>query len=135
MEFGELLRSYREEAGFSQNALARAAGIDPTSLNRTEHGRQGPPRRSTVVKLVRGFGWSLTDPRASALFTAARLHSGSPNRLSATLASPLRIERGRHPSLQPTLRKLKLALLNALEAIEELEELARADDANEEQAD
>lgn len=26
MEFGELLRHYREEAGLSQNALARAAG-------------------------------------------------------------------------------------------------------------
>ncbi len=115
MEFGELLRQYREEAGLSQNALARAAGIDPTSLNRAERGKQGPPRKATLIKLVRALGWSLTDERAQRLFAAAERPDGVAPMPPATLPAP---QRGRNPSLLPPLRRLRSALLQALDAVE-----------------
>ncbi|HLZ08395.1 MAG TPA: helix-turn-helix transcriptional regulator, partial [Chloroflexota bacterium] len=39
--FGVLLRTLREQAGLSQSALARQAGLDPSFVNRLESGRRG----------------------------------------------------------------------------------------------
>lgn len=120
MGFGKLLRELREQAGLSQNALARAAGIDPTHLNRIEAGKQGPPRKPTTIKLLRGLGLPLTDERAQALL----LHSEARARLgvsgTAVLASPLGSRRRR---LRPVLRDLRTTLLRAVELIAELEDI------------
>ena len=42
---GERLRILREEAGFSQNKLAKLIGIQQSSLNRYESGFSNPPPR------------------------------------------------------------------------------------------
>jgi len=125
--FAQLLRRYREEAGLSQNALARTAGMSPTSLNRLERERQGLPRQTTVIRLIRALGWSLTDERAAALLAAAGYRSREDLALGAVLESPLRIQvrRGREARLvlRPTLKQLKAALLRAVEHVAELEEI------------
>lgn len=70
-EFGKRLRQFREDAGLSQNALARLAGLDPTSLSRMETTLRGNPRRSTVDRLCRALGWSPSHPNAQLLRSAA----------------------------------------------------------------
>ena len=71
--FGGLLREYRETAGFSQNGLARRAGMNPTNVNRLERGRQGLPRPTTVAKFIGTFGLEFTDERAQKLLEATGL--------------------------------------------------------------
>ena len=125
--FAQLLRHYREEAGWSQNALARAAGMSPTSLNRLERAKQGLPRQTTVIRLIRALGWSLTDARAEALLAAAGYRSREDLALGAAFESPLRsqVRRGGEARLamRPTLKQLKAALLRAVEHVAELEEI------------
>jgi uncharacterized protein YjbI with pentapeptide repeats len=70
-QFGKLLRQYREDANLSQNVLARGAGLDPTSLNRIENARGGRPRLSTINRLCRALGWSVSHPNAELLRQAA----------------------------------------------------------------
>lgn len=54
---GVLLREYRLQAGLSQNALARMAGIDPAYVNRVERDleRSGAPSRRVVLALWRAL--------------------------------------------------------------------------------
>lgn len=40
-------------------------------MNRLERSNQGPPRKTTIVKLVRALGWSLVDERSQRLMAAA----------------------------------------------------------------
>ena len=123
--FGDLLQQRRIEAGLSQNALARAAGIDPTHLNRVERDKQGRPRTSTVLKLVRGFGWSLTDEQAQQLLRAAGISEVRDPVRAATLRSPLRVRPGQRGqlSVKLVLRELQRTLLKAVDLLAELEEL------------
>ena len=113
MEFGERLRQLREQAGLSQNALARAAGIDSTHLSRIENGKQGVPRRTTIVKLVRALGLSLTDEEAQQLLAAANLVVGRAPERPAVFGAPSRRPR----TAKATLRELKTALLRAVDLI------------------
>lgn len=141
MEFGELLKQLRLEAGLSQNALARAAGIDPTNLNRIERGKQGQPRRGTALKLIRGLGLPLSDRRAQKALSLAGSSGAKGSKVSATLGSPLRIQNQkmrtgmRSDDLQavvsPLLRQLKLSVLAALERVAELEEIIKKEEQNE----
>ena len=39
-DFGDLLRRFRERAGFSQSALAQAANIDKSYISRLESGKR-----------------------------------------------------------------------------------------------
>jgi transcriptional regulator with XRE-family HTH domain len=119
MEFGERIRQLREQAGLSQNALARAAGIDSTHVSRIENSKQGVPRRTTVVKLIRALGFSLTDEQAQELLGAANLVVGHASMRSAVLGAPRRRPR----SAKATLHELKIVLLQAVELISELEEI------------
>ena len=119
MQFGERLRQLREQAGLSQNALARAAGIDSTHLSRIENAKQGAPRMTTVVKLVRGLGLPLTDEQAQHLLAAANLAVGPTPMRAAVLGAPRR----RMRPAKATLRELKIVLLQAVELISELEEI------------
>jgi transcriptional regulator with XRE-family HTH domain len=119
MEFGERLKQLREQAGLSQNALARAAGIDSTHLSRIENAKQGAPRMTTVVKLVRALGFSLTDEQAQELLSAANLAVGRTPMSRAVFGAPRRRAR----SAKATLHELKIVLLQAVELISELEEI------------
>ena len=129
MGYGDVLRQLREEAGLSQNALARAAGLDPTHLNRLEREKQGPPRRATAIKLVRALGLSLSDPRAERLLAAFNLKSPRKAVPPAVLGSPLNAPAG---SIKPTVRRLKGSLIQALDLVTELEELLEDLDDEEE---
>ena len=124
MEFGERIRQLREHAGLSQNALARAAGIDSTHVSRIENSKQGVPRRTTVVKLIRALGLSLTDEQAQELLAAANLPVGRAPMRAAVLGAPRRRPR----SAKATLHELKIVLLQAVELISELEEIVDEED-------
>ena len=124
MEFGEQLRHLRGQAGLSLNALSRAAGIDSTHLSRIENGKQGVPRRTTIVKLIRALGFSLTDEEGQELLAAANLAVGRAPMRSAVLGAPRRRPR----SAKATLHELKIVLLQAVELISELEEIVDEED-------
>jgi transcriptional regulator with XRE-family HTH domain len=62
----EQLRLARLRRGWSQAALAEAAGVQPSTVLRLEHGT--PPRPATLAKLCRALGCALDE-----LLTAAEL--------------------------------------------------------------
>jgi transcriptional regulator with XRE-family HTH domain len=51
-EFGGQLQRLREQAGLSQNALARLVKVDPSYINRLERGDREPPKRELVSRLA-----------------------------------------------------------------------------------
>jgi transcriptional regulator with XRE-family HTH domain len=51
-DFGALLRSYREHAGVSQRALARASGINSAIVSRLESGDREPSGQEQVLALA-----------------------------------------------------------------------------------
>lgn len=67
--FAGLLREIRARRGLSQSALARAAGIDPSYLNRIERAEREPPKRSVVEALAREL--DLSPDEADRLLVAA----------------------------------------------------------------
>lgn len=67
--FAELLRTYREQAGFSQRALSRAAGINPAIISRMESGDRGPSGPEQVLSIVDALG--LSPERADSLLASA----------------------------------------------------------------
>lgn len=68
-EFPTLLRSYRERAVRSRNALAHEVGVDPSYLTRIEHGDREPPRKHIVEALSRAL--RLTIPERNRLLVSA----------------------------------------------------------------
>lgn len=68
-EFPTLLRSYRERAGRSRNALAHEVGVDPSYLTRIEHGDREPPRQHIVEAICRAL--RLAVPERNRLLVAA----------------------------------------------------------------
>lgn len=67
--FGELLRSYRANAGLSQEGLGEACGISSRAIRELEHGTTRP-RLGTVRKLAAALGLT---PGQEAKFKAAGL--------------------------------------------------------------
>ena len=53
--FGDNLRSAREHAGLTQEALGHQADFHPTEVNRIERGRRNPGLL-TIVKLAKALG-------------------------------------------------------------------------------
>lgn len=53
--FGTLLRSYRQAAGLSQEALAERAGLSAAAIAALERGRRTNPRPETVTLLAEGL--------------------------------------------------------------------------------
>jgi transcriptional regulator with XRE-family HTH domain len=53
--FGEHLATVRQRVGLSQHALAKAAGVDASYVNRLEHGE----RQAPDVELIRKFAIAL----------------------------------------------------------------------------
>lgn len=122
-DFAEVLREYRETAGLTQHALARAAGIHPSNLNRLEGGHQRP-RRATVLKLIQGLGWTLTDERAERLLAAARVESELDDQHLAAV----------DPELRRAVGEMRRSLLGALEQLDRIEERLDTVDAPEDAA-
>lgn len=67
--FPYLLRSYRERAGRSRNALAHEVGVDPSYCTRIEWGDREPPRQHIVEALCRALRLSV--PERNRLLVAA----------------------------------------------------------------
>lgn len=64
MRLAHALRSMRERAGLSQEALAHKAGITVTALGRVERGRVNPGW-TTLRSILTGLDASLTDLEAA----------------------------------------------------------------------
>jgi transcriptional regulator with XRE-family HTH domain len=127
-DFGDLLRRLREEAGLSQNALARAAGMSPSNVNRIEAAKQGVPRKTTIIRLARALGLSLTDERAQQLFAAADRMAKPKPLPSTALHTPFNRRPKDKSDLQPKLRELKHIYLRGLELIADIEEIIAEDE-------
>jgi transcriptional regulator with XRE-family HTH domain len=127
-DFGDLLRRLREEAGLSQNALARTAGMSPSNVNRIEASKQGVPRKTTIIKLVRALGLSLTDERSQQLFDAATQMAKPKPMQGAVLYTPFNRRPKGKTALQPKLRELKSIYLRGLELIADIEEMIAEDE-------
>lgn len=54
--FADLLRSYRERAGLSQRALARASKVNPAIISRLESNDRGPSGPEQVLAIARALG-------------------------------------------------------------------------------
>lgn len=55
-DFGAKLKTYREKAGMSQNALGRASGLSPATINRLESGERSPSNRALVEQICDSLG-------------------------------------------------------------------------------
>jgi transcriptional regulator with XRE-family HTH domain len=67
-DIGERVYWLRDERGWTQEDLARKAGVSPTTISHIESGTIERPRVNTIRRLARGFGVStedLTNPKAS----------------------------------------------------------------------
>lgn len=70
--FGQLLKTWRERAGLSQNDLAIHAGLHVSTISRVEKGERGPLRkRSQVMALAKALG--LKQDEVDILLSAADL--------------------------------------------------------------
>jgi transcriptional regulator with XRE-family HTH domain/3-methyladenine DNA glycosylase AlkC len=79
--FGNILKSYRERAGLSQNELAIQAGLSGSTISRVESGERSPLRkRSQVMALVKALG--LTQAETDSLLSAADLAPSTATELS-----------------------------------------------------
>jgi hypothetical protein len=105
--------------------------MSPSNVNRIEASKQGVPRKTTIIKLARGLGLSLTDERAQQLFAAAERMAKPKPMPSTALHAPFSMKpRGRH-ALQPKLRELKRIYLRGLELIADIEEMIAEDEEDE----
>ncbi len=67
--FADLLREYRERAGFSQRALARASDINPAIISRLESGDRTPSGPDQVLAITRAL--ALDDLNSDKLLASA----------------------------------------------------------------
>lgn len=74
---GELIRQLRDEHGWTQELLARKAGITITCLSNLERGATREPNVETIAGLAAAFGLqpSELDPRRLAEVVAERARS------------------------------------------------------------
>lgn len=72
MNFGQIFKFLRNNEGLSQREVSRRAKIDPTTLSRMESdSTKHHIRSSTLVSLIRSFGWKKGDPRIELLLKSA----------------------------------------------------------------
>ncbi|MGN7358767.1 helix-turn-helix domain-containing protein [Paenibacillus sp. SAF-054] len=55
-EFGSMMKSLREQKGYTINQLAEAAGISNSQISRMENGVRGIPKAPTIRKLADALG-------------------------------------------------------------------------------
>ena len=70
IEFGDLLRRYREAAGLMQQVLAHRAGLSLRGLSDLERGTRRAPYRDTVLRLANGL--ELVDAERQMFLAAVR---------------------------------------------------------------
>ena len=65
MDFGSLIRLLRDERGWTQEKLAREAGITVTCLSNLERGATKEPNAETLERLAAALGLNVSelDPR------------------------------------------------------------------------
>ena len=71
LTFGDLLRSFRNRAGLTQESLAERAGLSPDAIGLIERGARRHPQRHTVQRLAGALGLAATE-RALLAATARR---------------------------------------------------------------
>lgn len=91
--FGDLLRSYREAAGCSQEELAARASLSKNAIGALERGERRHPHPDTLRRLAAALG--LNDAERGRLAATARVADGSPSGTSRTTKSTT----AAHPSL------------------------------------
>ena len=93
MDFGSALRCAREKRGLSQNALAKAAGLDASYIHRLERGDREAPRRDTVMQLAAALALRKDEVDtllvAAGQFTEAVYSLGPADRTLCTVADAL----------------------------------------------
>ena len=89
LDFGLLLKRYRQEAGLTQEELAEQARLSPRAISDLERGARRFPRRDTVVLLAQALGLA-PDGRAALEAAAARRRGPAPARppVDAPTAAP-----------------------------------------------
>ncbi len=93
--FGELLRSYRLRAGWTQEELGDRSGLGVRTLRDMERGRVVSPRRGSVERLAAALGLSAAEH--SRLGAAAGVAPGDRrggSRLRVGVLGPLLVRRG-----------------------------------------
>jgi transcriptional regulator with XRE-family HTH domain len=73
--YGTRVQTHRVREGLSANALARAVGLHPTQLARTEAGTRAPSGETEVLALARALG--LDDAERDELLVAAGFWPGA----------------------------------------------------------
>lgn len=77
MEFGELMRRYRQERGYTQAELAHKLGLSDSTISLIERGQRGFPRtRQWLTALADALGLNTSEKQA--LFDAAGVPMASP---------------------------------------------------------
>jgi transcriptional regulator with XRE-family HTH domain len=69
--FGALLQDFRGRLGMTQNALARAAGVNVGTVNRIEHDQRLPAGRDQALALAGALGLGMAE--SNRLLAAADL--------------------------------------------------------------
>lgn len=70
---GQILQSWMESAGISQNELARRTGVNQPTIARIFSGQSKDPRVDNLERLCRPFGKTVTD-----LYEAAKKNKFDP---------------------------------------------------------
>lgn len=55
---GDVIRKVRVLLGWTLEDLAEVSGVELTVINRIELGKTKEPKRATLAKIARAFGWS-----------------------------------------------------------------------------
>ena len=81
LEFGDLVRQLRAEAGLTQEELAEAASLSPRSVSDLERGINRTARKDTAELLAGALG--LAEPVRALFVAAARGHAPATDVLAA----------------------------------------------------
>lgn len=83
VRLGQRIRSVREEAGLTQQAVARSAGIATDMVSRLENGHYTSPGLRTLLRIAGGMGVSLTALLPDAPSASAAPENALKSRLGA----------------------------------------------------
>jgi len=86
IEYAELLRSLRAEAGLTQDELAAAARVSPRTVSDLERGINLTPRRATAELLADAL--HLTGPKREQFMAARRRPAATPDAVSTGAGKP-----------------------------------------------
>jgi transcriptional regulator with XRE-family HTH domain len=95
IRIGKALKAIREEAGLTQNALARRAKMTASQVSQIESGKRPDPQFSTIARLAAALGVSLDEVAAQSGFetSAAPRSAVARDPIVATETALLAIQR------------------------------------------